>query len=158
MKLPNLIKRSIPATYVIIVSFIVLFLCWVVYFVIHVTHIFFFNLSFFVQLDKKRVIPYFVFGKFPPSDLEFRFQIRFYSSGVISPVRRQKLRYLQVTEQYACYGTVQHLYSSFPGSTMVKMDWRRGIHRPLCAALVVVVVFQWFSFSLLHRRRIIRHL
>jgi len=40
-----------------------------------------------------------VIGKFPSSDLEFRFQIRFYGSGVISPVRRQKLRYLEVTEQ-----------------------------------------------------------
>jgi len=68
------------------------------YFVIHVTVIFF-NWSFFVQLDKKWVIPYFMFVKSPPSDLEFRFQIRFYSNGVISLVQRQKPRYLQVTEQ-----------------------------------------------------------
>jgi hypothetical protein len=104
-----------------------------------------------VQLDKKWVIPYSVFSKFPPSGLEYRFQIPFYSSGVISPVRRQKLRYIQVTAQVS----VMALFSNF-APVLKRTDGVAFIG--WCAKVVVVKVLQWFSIRFLRRRRIIRHL
>jgi hypothetical protein len=43
------------------------------------------NLSLFVQLNKKWVIPCFVFGKFPPSGLEFVFRSVFIVVGLFPP-------------------------------------------------------------------------